>query len=184
MKPHCARRSEVAARRPRVRRALPALALLGLVVGCGAFLGSAQAGPPAAEAPAAPAGAVADSAGAVADTTAPHRVLAYYFHTTQRCASCRKIEAYTTEAIQTGFAPELKDGRLVFQAVNVDDKGNEHFVKDYKLYTKSVILVDERSGAQIGWKNLPKVWELLGDKEKFVRYIQGETRGCLSGQRS
>jgi hypothetical protein len=120
----------------------------------------------------------------VADTTGPRRVLAYYFHTTKRCVSCRKIEAYTTEAITTGFAGELKDGRLVFQAVNVDEKENERFVKQYQLFTKTVVLVDERSGKQVAWKSLPKVWELLNDKEAFQRYVQAETRAYLAGSAS
>lgn len=126
-----------------------------------------------------------DTTAAVSDSTAPHRVLAYYFHTTQRCATCRKIEAYTAEAISTGFPEELKDGRLVFQALNIDEEGNEHFVKDYKLFTKSVVIVDEQSGKQIAWKNLPKIWELIGgDKETYIRYIQGETRAYLSGKQT
>jgi hypothetical protein len=124
----------------------------------------------------------ADTSQAVADTTArSHRVLAYYFHTTQRCATCRKIEAYTAEAIQVGFPEELRTGRLVFQALNVDEPDNQHFLKDYKLYTKSVVLVEEQSGKQVAWKQLPKIWELVGDKEKFAHYIQGETRAYLTG---
>ncbi|MDM7916592.1 MAG: nitrophenyl compound nitroreductase subunit ArsF family protein [Candidatus Eisenbacteria bacterium] len=151
--------------------------LLGLAAGS-VLLSSAQAGQPAV--PQAP----ADTTEAVADSTGPHRVLAYYFHTTQRCATCRKIEAYTTEAIRTGFAEELKDGRLVFQVLNVDEKPYKHFVKDYELFTKSVILVDEHAGTEAAWKNLPKIWELTGDKEGFIRYIQEETRSYLTGRQS
>lgn len=114
----------------------------------------------------------------------PHRVIAYYFHTTQRCASCRAIEAYAKEAVETAFAKELKDGRLVWRTVNLDVKGNEHFVKDYRLYTKSVILVNEQRGRAPEWKNLEKVWQLLRDKEAFLRYVQGETRAYLATERS
>ncbi len=158
-----------------VARGILALALLVSLLGCGILLAStARAAGRASDAP-------ADSAAAADTTMAPHRVLAYYFHTTQRCASCRKIEAYTKEAIEDGFPEERKDGRLVFRVVNVEEKGNEHFVQDYRLFTKSVVLVDERSGKQAAWKNLAKVWELLNTKEKFVRYVQEETRAYLSG---
>ena len=123
----------------------------------------------------------ADSTRVAPDTTAsPHRVIAYYFHTTKRCVSCRKIEAYSQEAIETGFPEDLKSGRLVWRVVNIEEKGNEHFVKDYQLYTKSLILVDERDGKQAAWKNLPKVWEYLNDKAKFVHYVQEETRAFLT----
>jgi hypothetical protein len=109
-----------------------------------------------------------------------HRVVAYYFHTTQRCASCRAIEAYSREAIERAFADQLKDGRLLWKVVNVEVKGNEHFVKDYRLYTKSVVLVNEVRGRPAEWKNLEKVWQLLHDKDKFLRYVQDETRAYLT----
>jgi hypothetical protein len=109
-----------------------------------------------------------------------HRVIAYYFHTTQRCASCRAIEAYSREAIEIAFAEELEAGRIVWTPVNIDVKGNEHFVKDYALYTKSLVLVDEKRGKPARWKHLEKVWQYLGDKPKFLRYVQDETRAYLA----
>ncbi len=157
------------------RGVLFSFVLIAIAAVAGTLLQSARA---ADVQPAAP----ADMSQAPADTVAhSQRVLAYYFHTTQRCATCRKIEAYTAEAIQNGFPEELKTGRLVFQALNVDEPENRHFLKDYELFTKSVVLVGEESGKQVAWKNLPKVWELIGDKEKFVQYIQGETRAYLAG---
>jgi hypothetical protein len=137
----------------------------------------ATAGSPASKAP-------ADSILASPDSTAGSPgCIAFYFHTTLRCVSCRKIEAYAQEAIEKGFAAELKDGRLVWKVVNIEEKGNEHFAQDYQLFTKSVILVDQRA-ASPRWKNLPKVWELLGDKEAFLRYIQAETRTFLASEKS
>ncbi len=163
-----------------------ALIALGILLAVGPVLAASPADSSDRPAPPpAPAPALADSATlAAADTTLSHRVLAYYFYTTKRCASCRKLEAYTAEAIASGFDAEVKTGALVFQPINVDEKGNEHFVKDYELFTKSVVLVDERSGKQIAWKNLPKVWQLLNDKEAFLRYVQEETRAYLTGKQS
>jgi hypothetical protein len=125
-----------------------------------------------------PAAAGGDSSGVAvtapaADTTA-HHFIAYYFHTTKRCPSCIKIEAYTKEAIDSGFGENLKAGSLEWQVVNTDEPENEHFLKDYQLFTKSVVLVDMQSDRQVKWTNLAKVWELLGDKEEFVKYIQSE----------
>jgi hypothetical protein len=111
--------------------------------------------------------------------TVSRRVIAYYFHTTYRCSSCRKIEAYARTAIETGFAAEIAGGRLEWRVVNVETKGNEHFVKDYQLYTKSVVLSDQRSGREVRWKNLARVWELLGNEGAFVAYVQAETRAYL-----
>jgi len=134
---------------------------------------TASAGEPAAQAPS------AEQPTFVPPGVLPHRVIAYYFHTTYRCASCRSIEAYSREAIESAFADEIKSGRLVWRAVNIEVKGNEHFVKDYKLYTKSLVLVNEVRGRKTEWKNLEKVWQLLQDKEKFVHYVQDEARAYL-----
>jgi hypothetical protein len=108
------------------------------------------------------------------------KFVAYYFHGTARCASCKAIEANSAEAINKGFEKELKDGTLEWKPVNVEEKGNEHFVQDYKLYTKSLILSEVRGGKQTEWKNLDKVWELLQDKEAFVKYVQEELRTFMA----
>jgi hypothetical protein len=115
----------------------------------------------------------------VTPSVLPHRVIAYYFHTTYRCASCRSIEAYSREAIESRFAGAIQDGRLVWRVVNVEAKGNEHFMKDYGLYTKSLVLVNEVKGKRPQWKNLAKVWELLPDKTRFVNYVPDEVEGYL-----
>lgn len=122
----------------------------------------------------------AEAAGTVTPNDRPRRVIAYYFHTSYRCSSCRAIEAYSREAIESAFASELNDGRLVWKLVNFEEKGNEHFVEDYGLYTKSLVLVNEIPGKPDEWKNLEKVWQLLQDKPSFLRYVQEETRGYLA----
>ena len=100
----------------------------------------------------------------------------YYFMTAQRCPSCMKIEAYTKEVVERDFGDALGKGRMVWRMVNVDTPENNHFVKDYGLYTKSVVLVKIRGGKQVGWKNLDKVWTLLGNKDAFQKYIAEEMK--------
>lgn len=113
-----------------------------------------------------------------------HKVIAYYFYGKVRCPSCKKIEAYSQEAIQGqgGFAGPLKDGRLEWRAINVEEPGNEHFTKDFQIYTKSLVIVDTIDGKQKQWKNLAKVWELLYDKDGFVKYVRDEINSYLGGK--
>ncbi len=113
-----------------------------------------------------------DATGAVMPTN--HKVVAYYFHGNKRCVSCRKIEAFTKAAIDSAFADGLKSGDLEWRVVNTDSTQNEHYLEDYKLYTKSVILSDLHDGKEMRWKNLEKVWELLGDQKDFAAYIKRE----------
>ena len=44
------------------------------------------------------------------------------------------------------------------------------------------MVVDIKEGKQARWKNLEKVWELLGNKQAFFRYIQDEVKLYLQGK--
>lgn len=114
------------------------------------------------------------------DTTQETKVIAYYFYTNYRCQSCYTIEKYTKEAIEGNFDDELASGVLVFKPVNVEEKENEHFLGDYQLYTKSVVLSLIKDGKEIKFKNLKKIWELLRNKDEFYKYIEEETKGFLN----
>jgi len=127
-----------------------------------------------------------DSTNIVSDSTKPKdstevtdKVIAYYFHGNRRCGSCRKIEAYSREAIDSGFAEELKAGKLEWLVINIDKPENKHFVKDYQLYTRSLVISYTENGKQTRWKNLEKVWQLLRNKAAFMKYVQEEVHAYL-----
>jgi len=107
------------------------------------------------------------------------KVIAYYFHTTFRCPSCYKIEQYTEGAIKEYFEKEIESGNLVYEVINVEGKGSEHFVQDYQLYTKSVVLSFVKDGKEVKFKNLEQVWQLLRNKDKFYKYIKSEVEKYL-----
>jgi len=102
------------------------------------------------------------------------KVIAYYFHGTFRCTTCRTIEEYSHDAIQTYFAKELGNGSLEFRPVNVEEPENKHFIQDYQLVTRSLVLSLVSDGKEKKWKNLPDVWKLVRDKEKFYQYVKDE----------
>jgi len=106
-------------------------------------------------------------------------VMVYYFHGNTRCPTCQTIESYAHEAVQAGFAEELNNGRLRWQVLNYEQPGNEHFDTDYQIVAPTVILARFQGGKQTAWKNLNRVWELVGDKKAFLKYVQDELRGCL-----
>ncbi|MDR3748609.1 MAG: nitrophenyl compound nitroreductase subunit ArsF family protein [Acidobacteriota bacterium] len=111
---------------------------------------------------------------------APSRIIAYYFHVTVRCTTCRTIEAYSHETILNRFNGDIDSGRLEWQVVNIQLPENRHFVKDYQLFTKSVVLVRVANGKQQSYKVLNDVWELVGDKAQFQAYVDKEVRGYLA----
>ena len=75
----------------------------------------------------------------------------------------------------------MKEGKVVWRLVNLDEPANTHYIEDYQLYSKSVIVSDVRDGEEVRWKNLMKVWQLTNDKAAFIRYVQDEVRDYLEG---
>ena len=106
-------------------------------------------------------------------------VVAYYFHGAFRCPTCHKLEQYSKEAIEINFKDALASGKLEFKVVNIEDKGNEHYGSDYQLYTKSLILSLVKDGKEAKWKNLDKIWEYVGNKRRFVDYVNSEVTNLL-----
>ena len=108
-------------------------------------------------------------------------VIVYYFHGNVRCATCRAIEAYAEEAIRTNFTTELASRKLKWRVVNIDEPENSHFVQDYQLVTRSLVLVEMEDDVQKKWKNLEKVWQLVRSKPDFTDYVVESTREFMAG---
>ena len=114
-----------------------------------------------------------------AETNDIPRFIAYYFYTSQRCGSCYRIENWTESTVKNHFQQEIEKGKLDWRTVKVDQPENKHFVKKFNLYTKSVVIVEQKDGEKLRWKNLDKVWRLLRDKEKFTDYISDEMQAFM-----
>jgi hypothetical protein len=110
------------------------------------------------------------------------KIIVYYFHNNMRCPTCYKLENYAKVEVESAFADAIKHGKLEWRTVNVDDKGNEHFTDDYKLYSKSVIISTVKDGKEASWKNLDKIWELVHEEGKYREYIRNEVKACLEGK--
>jgi hypothetical protein len=108
-----------------------------------------------------------------------NKVIAYYFHGTNRCATCLTIERYSREAIEKYFSQEIREGTLEFKPLNVDEPENRHYIQDYQLYTRSLVLALYKDDKQLKWKNLSEVWAYVKDKERFYQYVKDETERFL-----
>ncbi len=107
------------------------------------------------------------------------KLVAYYLHGKVRCVTCNDIERSAKEAVESGFAEELRDGRLEWRVVNYEEPGNEHYATDYEIAAPCVVLSSVRDGRQVAWKSLPEVWELVGDKPAFRAFVQKNVREQL-----
>lgn len=103
-----------------------------------------------------------------------HRIVAYYFHGDQRCRTCLHIESSGLETLQERFSKDLAAGRLEWHTVNLDQPENDHYVQDFQLVTRAIVLVELKDGKQVRYKTLDKVWQLIHDENAFRAYVRDQ----------
>ncbi len=91
-----------------------------------------------------------------------------YYWADPRCTTCTQIENYTKNAVEA-----MNDSSLTF--VMKDARKNMADVKEYGLYTKSVILTKQVNGKK-EWKNLTEIWNKVKNEDDFKNYIEAEVR--------
>ncbi len=111
------------------------------------------------------------------------KVIVYYFHGNYRCPTCKKIERLSREVVLDNFKKELSTGALLYRVVDVEEPQNAHFVNDFNLFTKSLVLVEEKNGKITHYKNLGKIWVLIRDEKAFKDYVKEEVEAFIKGAR-
>ncbi|MCU0776935.1 MAG: nitrophenyl compound nitroreductase subunit ArsF family protein [Akkermansiaceae bacterium] len=107
------------------------------------------------------------------------QVVMTYFMMGTRCVSCRKIEALARETAEKDFAGQLASRQLVFRVVDCDEPANQHYLKDYKLTSKTVVISHRRDERETEWKNMDQVWDLLDEPAAFRAYLAEPIRQYL-----
>ena len=119
--------------------------------------------------------------GAISAPTLPQDgVAALYFHGDTRCPTCRKIEATAEETIATSYAEEMKRGTVTWQDVNYEMPAHRHYLDDFGLAAPTLVLVKTNHGQQVAWRNMDRVWELVGDRVAFSAYVQDGINSYLA----
>jgi hypothetical protein len=106
-------------------------------------------------------------------------VQAYYFHATYRCKTCTILEQYSRESIEENFKDQLANGSLRFAEVNFDEPENRHFLQDFGLTYRALVIVRYKDNKQVSFKNLEKIWQLVGNKAEFSTYVKAEVEAYL-----
>jgi len=110
----------------------------------------------------------------------PDVIQVTYFSSDVRCATCVRIERLTRVCVERNFAPEIQSGRIQLRTVSLDGPGNEHFIQDYRLISKTVIVSDLAKGQEVRWENLQDVWTKQKDETSFEAYVVDAVRRHLS----
>ncbi len=100
------------------------------------------------------------------------RVVAMYFHRTQRCPTCLKMGSYTQEAVKSGFAKQLKERTIELHEIDFQNKKKAAFTKAYKITGPALIVARVTDNKVAEFKNLKDIWTHVGDKKAFIKYVQ------------
>lgn len=123
--------------------------------------------------------AVAAETAAAPAAKVPHRVVAIYFHRTQRCPTCKRISAYIEESVKSGFTKQIKDGQVSVHLIDFQNPKNQKYTRHYNISGPTLVLADVHDGKLSAWKPMPKVWSLVAKKAAFFKYVQDGVRGYL-----
>jgi ABC-type Fe3+-hydroxamate transport system substrate-binding protein len=69
------------------------------------------------------------------------KIEAYYFHFNVRCATCRTVEAQAKEDIETLYPDMVKEGKITFQAINLDDASSKATAEKLDISGQTLLLV-------------------------------------------
>jgi thioredoxin fold protein len=69
-----------------------------------------------------------------------------YFHGKAQCITCRAIEKFASEAIDSVFADEVKLGRVSFRVIDIDE--NEELANDYQTTWSSLFVTTFKNGEE------------------------------------
>ena len=78
--------------------------------------------------------------------------------------------------IETG---QQQRGVVVFQIVNIEEDATRHFVNDFQLTNRSVVMLTRQNGKDLQWRRLDKVWEKISDDDAYKGYISENLAACL-----
>lgn len=121
------------------------------------------------------------TAGAPVEIPASAKLVVYYFAEGKDCATCERIPVFAKAVLDRDFAKELAAGVIVWRPVDVDARENEHFIGEYRIYTKSIVLQQVAEGKPGKWENLEKVWDLVYDEKGFEDYVRERIRAMMGG---
>ena len=121
------------------------------------------------------------AAGAAQAADAPQdRVIAMYFHRTERCPTCQKMGSYSEEAVKAAFADEIKAGRVAFHFIDFEVEKNARYTKAYNISGPALIVAKISNNKVASYRNLEDIWDKVGDKPAFLRYVQENVKACLA----
>lgn len=92
---------------------------------------------------------------------------------------CLNMERNINTLIERNYAEYLDKGRIQFKLVNMNSEENQPFVKQFDLYTASVVLLRFEDGKEKEVIVMRDIWEFHADQDRFMQEVNRELKKLL-----
>lgn len=82
-------------------------------------------------------------------TASTPRVEVFYFYPSERCPIDLTIEENVKATVQTWYSKEIKNGTMVLQMLNTDDKANAKTVARFDINAQALYIVKHDKGKEM-----------------------------------
>lgn len=106
-----------------------------------------------------------------------------YFHPRFRCVSCNNVEKYAKEVATGEYKKEIKDGKLEFKSLEIDDPKNKELVRELGVTGSSLYIV-VNGGGKREHREIKSVWLHWNNPGRSKKIISTELNASIYGGKS
>ncbi|WP_182864874.1 nitrophenyl compound nitroreductase subunit ArsF family protein [Stieleria mannarensis] len=107
------------------------------------------------------------------------RVVAMYFHRTERCPTCKMMGSYSEEAVKKGFPEQVKNRSVEFRTIDFQQPKNAKLAEAYKVKGPALIIADVEDDRVTEYKDLKDIWVKVRNKPEFLEYVRTSIQAYL-----
>ena len=104
-----------------------------------------------------------------------------YFYRIPRCYTCEYAESTIKFTLDQYYAKELQESKILFTAININDKENEAIMKHYGAHTSSMF-IKTISNEQEKIDEIIEIWFYTGNDAKFINVVDQQISLRLRGK--
>lgn len=104
----------------------------------------------------------------------------YYFHRTNRCATCNAIEKVVKETLDTEYAKEFKSGDITFNSVDYQSETENAYVKELSVENPTLVIVYHKKKKQTVIDLTDDAFEYAySEPEKLKKSLMNKINECF-----
>jgi hypothetical protein len=108
------------------------------------------------------------------------KVKVLYFHITDRCNTCKSIEANLRKTVFENFQPQLDNGSLGLSVLNCELPKNEALVKKYDAYGATLAVTIYKNGKELQSEDLSNwAFQKVPNPEVFITELKTKIKELL-----